>query len=242
MWEPQRTPNGFQSRQTNELRVPREAAAGPGRAGSVPWPAQPRAARRGTAGRIPQRGSRSPGSRCPLLSRRHRVPRRPRGGGAEPGPEPPCGMEGAHPCGGQVSCGSGGPAARGARGIPGCTEGKWKKLESSTERVGFVAFVCILAVSVFNRKFSDRFVSFLSFRRENSLTMSSRKYFALDKKKSYLFVLYVIMPLDAAYFFCNENKELITRRYLCLKAVILTTSITLLHAYVFFTLIHVVPL
>lgn len=50
------------------------------------------------------------------------------------------------------------------------------------------------------------------------------------------------MPLDAAYFFCNENKELITRRYLCLKAVILTTSITSLHTYVFFTLIHVVPL
>lgn len=74
MWEPQRTPNGFQSRQTNELCTPREAAAGPGRAGSVPWPAQPRAARRGTAGRIPQRGSRSPGCRGPLRSWRHGVP------------------------------------------------------------------------------------------------------------------------------------------------------------------------
>lgn len=72
-------------------------------------------------------------------------------------------------------------------------------------------------VSVFNRQSSDRFVSFLSFRWENSLTMSSTSYFALYKK-SYLFVLYVIISLDAPYFLCNESKEIIIPKLSSLHA------------------------
>lgn len=152
-------------------------------------------------------------------------------------------------------------------GSPGAPRGNGRSWKAAARAAALSQIVCILIVPVFNRKFSDRFVSFLSFRWENSLTMSSRNYFALDKKKI-IFALYIIMPLDAPYFLCNENKELIipelsslhasgftafiissvifskmkTRQYLCLKAVILTTSITLLHTYVFFTLIHVVPI
>lgn len=68
----------------------------------------------------------------------------------------------------------------------------------------------ILIVSVFNGQIFDTLVSFLYFSWEKFPDNELHKLFpTILKKKSYLFILYVIIPLDASYFLSHENKEII---------------------------------
>lgn len=67
-------------------------------------------------------------------------------------------------------------------------------------------------MSVFNRQISDTLVAFLSFSWEKFPDNEFHKLFStiyIKKTQTYLFVLYVIIPLDAPYFLCHENKEII---------------------------------
>lgn len=75
---------------------------------------------------------------------------------------------------------------------------------------------CILIMSVFNRQISDTSVPFLSFSWAKFPDNEFHKLFPTilkkkktNKKQTYLFVLYVIIPLDAPYFLCHENKKII---------------------------------
>lgn len=68
---------------------------------------------------------------------------------------------------------------------------------------------CILIMSVFNGQIFDTLVSFLYFSWEKFPDNEFQKLFPTILKKSYLFILHVIIPLDAPYFLCHENKEII---------------------------------